>query len=474
MAVWPTEEDITNGIEPYFFLERLPGMVVSSVKQVRENFPSLGLIPILSPLEHTELVLEPKYVRQNIAGRLSSRHFRNQLHTLQHDGSLDAFLLWCEQWHGEIEIESLSQDVGDGGMQLHVFYKEPGSRIPKELVWAGDGIQIWLQLLYHVYRVRNQDTIILDEPEVYLHPDLQRRLVHLLESTGRQIILATHSAEVIAEADSRHIAMVEKSRRTARRPKSEADLELLSEMLGTAFNVRLARALRSRVAVFVEGQDMTVLRRFAKTLGCTSLEREQNVTVIPLKGYSRWGQVEPFAWLLDEMLPDAIKVCVILDRDYRTDSQVSDVLSTFSARGIEAHVWHHKELESYVLTTSVIARRTGKDPAAIDAWIDEITDEMSHEVFSRLVHEKIRTEKSATNHEVSIMTAFRGEFETAWKSADYRRRTAPPKKVISELNSRLQGEGLPTISSAGLARAHHVGEISHEVSTLLKGVEARI
>ena len=65
-------------------------------------------------------------------------------------------------------------------------------RFQKELVWAGDGLQVWLQLLYHVYRVKNFDSIILDEPEVYLHPDLQRKLVHLLEATCRQIILATH------------------------------------------------------------------------------------------------------------------------------------------------------------------------------------------------------------------------------------------------------------------------------------------
>jgi len=51
---------------------------------------------------------------------------------------------------------------------LDVFYQEADSRIPKELVWAGDGIQVWLQLLYHVYRVQNCETIVLDEPEVYL------------------------------------------------------------------------------------------------------------------------------------------------------------------------------------------------------------------------------------------------------------------------------------------------------------------
>jgi predicted ATPase len=102
--------------------------------------------------------------------------------------------------------------------------------------------------------VRDCGTIILDEPEVYLHPDLQRRLVHLLESTGRQVIVATHSAEMIAESAGRLTAIVDRTRRRANRQRSDADYEMLSSTLGTAFNLRLAKALRSHVAVFVEAR----------------------------------------------------------------------------------------------------------------------------------------------------------------------------------------------------------------------------
>ena len=67
-------------------------------------------------------------------------------------------------------------------MILDLYYTEAGRRTEKELVWAGDGVQIWLQLLLHVFRLRERDVVVLDEPDVFLHPDLQRRLVWLLES----------------------------------------------------------------------------------------------------------------------------------------------------------------------------------------------------------------------------------------------------------------------------------------------------
>ncbi|WP_083518805.1 ATP-dependent nuclease [Serinicoccus chungangensis] len=465
-VVWPEERPGSDDA-PFFFLQRLPGMPVTTVKQARDAFPPLGIIPVLAPIEHSEELLDEKYVRQNVTGRLSSRHFRNQLRLMKEDGSLGAFLDWAAPWMTDVSIESLEEGMNGGRYELHLFCREEESRVPKELVWAGDGIQIWLQLLYHIYRVRESSTIVLDEPEVYLHPDLQRRLVGLLESTGRQVVLATHSSEVVAEADARHIFLVDKSRRAARRPKREADLEILSQMLGTAFNVRLARALRSRGAIFVEGQDMTLLRRFAQTLGLLNIAHERNLTVIPLKGYTHWGQVDAFSWLAQEMLPDALRIGVVLDRDYRTDETVSDVLASLEDKEIVAHVWRRKEIESYVVTPSVISRKSGAPLEDVESWLDEITDGMREDVHSRQLDEHIRTEKGPKNHQVSVIGKFLPIFDEKWKDPAYRRAFAPPKQILSQLNAKLQEGEYKTVSSVGLARAHRIGEIDAEVRDLL-------
>ncbi len=233
-------------------------------------------------------------------------------------GNLEDFRKYISSWLDDIEFAYFDHHPGGRNTSiLDVYYREQGSRVPRELAWAGDGIQVWLQILYHIYRTRDRETLILDEPEVYLHPDLQRKLVYLLEDTGRQPIVATHSSEMAAEADPKLVTIVEKSRKSARRAREDSELELLSAALGTAFNLRLARALRSKVALFVEGQDMTILRRFAKTLGLTLLSAGTGVTTIPLRGYSRWSQVSPFAWLCQNLFPKALTIFVVLDHDYR-------------------------------------------------------------------------------------------------------------------------------------------------------------
>jgi hypothetical protein len=473
-VVWPAEGNDDDESEAFFYLTQPSGYPVHNPTQAKTSFPPMGVIPILGPTEHDEKLLAEDYVRQNIAGRLSSRHFRNQLRLLQNDQVLEAFLEWAQPWLGDLAFDTLGQHMSDEGLIVEAFFFEGGSRVPKEIVWAGDGVQVWLQLLYHVHRVRDRNTIILDEPEVYLHPDLQRRLVHLLESTGRQVVLATHSTEMVAESDGRLTTLIDRTRARASRTRSEADYEMLSTTLGTAFNLRLAKALRSRVAVFVEGHDMAILRRFAQALRLTSLEREAGVTVIPLRGYSNWGKVEPFKWLCDELLPEAIETFVILDRDYRPDVVRRAVIDRFDGAGIHGHVWERKELESYLLSAQVIARLAGASPATITKWLNKITKSMEGDVFGRLLDEKLKREVTGKNHAVSVTTAFKPEFDAAWTNARYRLEICPPKQIISSLNDKLQVKGFKPVSLAALARAHRRSEIPAEVTTLLNLIESKI
>lgn len=477
IGVWPREEpggdaEVDDLPDPFFYLEQKSGMPIRNVQQARSHFPALGVIPILGPIDHTERMLTDGYVTQNISGRLSSRHFRNQLRILKERGELGEFVEFATPWLDGIALDSFKQHLESDGVILDVYYTEPGSRIPKELVWSGDGIQVWLQILYHVFRVKSAPTIILDEPEVYLHPDLQRRLVHLLESTDRQIIVATHSSEIAAEAEPALVTLVDKTRKRARRARDEGTLEWLSTQLGTAFNLRLARALRSTVVLFVEGHDMTVLRRFARRLKLVNLENERGITVIKLEGFSRSDHVAPFAWLCDELLPNAIKTFVLLDRDYRSEESIESLEDDFKQAGIIAHVWRRKELESYLLTPSVLARLSGLATEEAEQLLADVTQDMGSDVFGRLLDEELRNGVSATRHRAQLSADFKRSFDERWADPIFRMEHCPAKDVIAKLNIRLQAQGWKAVSVRSLASAHRIGEIDDEMSSVLHAIEA--
>jgi hypothetical protein len=278
----------------------------------------------------------------------------------------------------------------------------------------------------------------------------------------------------VAEAEPKLVALVEKSRKRARRAKNEADLQLLSSALGTAFNLRLAKALRSNVALFVEGDDMTILRRIAKTLDFPAIASERGMTVIPLKGYSRWGQVTPFAWLTRELLPEAIKFFVILDRDYRSDTVIDEVEQAFADEDIVAHVWRRKELESYLLTPEVIARQAAAPLPTIEEILNSVTATMYDDVFSRMLAERVRVGISAKRDVTVITSSFKKEFDLLWQSNVYRLHSTPAKQVLSELNRRLDEAKFRHVSARGLAIAHRINDISSEVSGTLRKVEETI
>src|SRR5581483_10426677 len=190
-----------------------------------------------------------------------------------------------------------------------------------------------------------------------------------------QTITATHSSEVLVEATPESVTWVDKTRKASVTSPDAADLSSLSASLGTRFNIRLARALRAKTVLFVEGEDAKTLRHLARTLGAVRVATESGIAVIPLKGFDNWAHVEPFSWMTDQLLEGAVEVFAVLDRDYRADSECKAVKDRLTRLGVHCHIWKRKELESYLLEPSTIARLTG----APDGWLEQALVEAAEE-----------------------------------------------------------------------------------------------
>jgi predicted ATP-dependent endonuclease of OLD family len=354
-------------------------------------------------------------------------------------------------------------------MELDLFYTEPGRRSEKEIVWAGDGIQIWLQLLLHVFRNRHVDVLILDEPDVFLHPDLQRRLVKLLDDLPAQTIAATHSSEVLAEAPGNSVIWIDRVRRRSVSAPDPATLDELETSLGTQFRLRVARALRSKLVVFVEGRDMKLLRGLASTVGADRFANEIDVAVVPLRGFDNWDRIEPFVWLTDDLLEQSVHVHAILDRDYRPDSTCRSVVARLKNVRVKAHVWRKKELESYLLVPAAMARLSGADEPWIEFELASIAASLENDVFARFSYERQRLAQH--DHRVQALQEAKAEFDTAWDSQDQRLAMCPPKEILSELNKKLRSGGWKTLSFEALAKTLLADEVAPEVINVLERIE---
>lgn len=59
--------------------------------------------------------------------------------------------------------------------------------------------------------INSSGIIAIDEPETHLHPSAQRNLIEVLQSSGRQLIIATHSGAVASEFSPDNIAVMRES-----------------------------------------------------------------------------------------------------------------------------------------------------------------------------------------------------------------------------------------------------------------------
>ena len=473
-GVWPSDDDDLP--KPFFYLRRPDERSVSQPKGVRELTGQIGIIPGLYPMNHTETVLEEKYVRSNFQGRRSSQHARNQLLLIRRADEFEAFNEFVTLWLPEIEELSVTRRPGKepGDQEIDVFVRERGDRTPKELFWVGDGMQIFVQILTHLWRLRSADVVILDEPDLYLHADLQRRLVRLLDSTTAQTITATHSSEMLAEASSESVVWVDKSRRRAVRRPKPASLEDLSTQIGSSFNLRLATALRARTVVFVEGNDMSIIRELAKTIGADDLAGERNCAVIEIKGFSNWVQVEPFKWFVSDFLDGSVDVFVLLDRDYRPDAEVVKVRSTLDAIDIHAHIWKRKELENYLLDPTALARVSNTSPNYISSQLASITDDMTEDVLAQFAEKRHFSSPPGSKDMARTVSETNTELRPQAENPEWRLHRYPAKIMLNALNKALQQAGHTTVSTKYLARQLRPSEIPDEMRNWLFEVNSSI
>ncbi|MDI9932375.1 AAA family ATPase [Rhodococcus sp. IEGM 1354] len=466
-VVWPEDE------AGYFYLEHIPGAQPPSLAVARRDYSTIGVVQTLNPLEHQESVLSELHVRENLGTRLASKHFRNQLYQVDAESETEFAELKRYLVDRTPEIASLDLAVTHAdARQLDLYFRENNSKVEKEIYWAGDGLQIWLQLLFHIWRHEKVQTLILDEPDVYLHPDLQRRLVSLLEDLGSQVILATHAPEMLAEANKESVILIDRNRRTSKRITDSSALSEINDSLGSGFNLRLAKALQSKVALFVEGKDMKILSNLAKKLDAKKLGNERGVTVVPMGGSSKSDLAKSFGWLNRTVLDSSVQVYVALDRDFMSDNEVAIILEGFAKEDVRAHVWQRNEIESYLISVPTISRISGIEIETIHLFLDETTSELREKTFGQFLSAFEARARGSGKNIVTLHTEVTAFFNENWQSTQWRLERSPGKEVLAGINRRIQSNGGTAVSPRSLSSSIYRREIPDELRDFLLEIES--
>lgn len=223
-----------------FFVDANSQRFSTSIK-FRQAFPiSLIIVPSLAPLESSEAYVTDETVNKNKSTRLAARSFRNIWYR-EDDATFELFKERVEAAWSGVSLQK-PELVRDQPPRLEMFFDE--NRIAREIQWAGYGFQVWLQIHTHLLRGGSDSILVLDEPDIYLHPDLQHRLYHDVKNIFPQYFLATHAPEIINEADTKEIIVINPNGQSAKSIRGDKDYEEMLSYIGSAENADFAKISR--------------------------------------------------------------------------------------------------------------------------------------------------------------------------------------------------------------------------------------
>lgn len=325
----------------------------------KASIPQVAVLPQLRPLSAEEHVLERDYVRGAAWSALAPAHFRNQLKLSP--GEYRRFRSLVEQsWRG-VRIDRLSEVGTIGERKLHLYVR--CEDFVAEAASMGHGLQIWLQIIWFLIRAAKSPTIILDEPDVYLHPDLQRALARLLRNRAGQTIMTTHSTEILDEVPAENILIINRRSDHSDFAPSLPAVQAVIERMGSSHNIYLTRLWNSRRFLLVEGGDVGILCALHSLLFPDSKHSLDAIPRLETQGWGNWQYAAGSGDAMRNAVGETISVYCILDSDYHLESDIKKREADAHRRRINLHIWTQKEIENYLLHAQSIARliRTRSD-----------------------------------------------------------------------------------------------------------------
>lgn len=458
---------------------------VLSRADFKKEFPlSLHVVPVINQIEGDEQLVQRETVLNSLGTHRTSRHYRSYWYHLPEDFDRFAGLL-TKTWPG---MEILRPELtGELPPSVKMYCLE--DRITRELSWAGFGFQVWCQLLTHITRAGDGSLIVIDEPEVYLHPDMQRRLLDVVRDIQADVILATHSTEIMADAEPRELVVVDKSKLSAKRITDVDGVQQALDMVGSVQNIHLTALARNRRILFVEDiDDFKILRRFAKLAGHIELSLGSGIAAMASGGLGSCGRVLALAEGMSEVLgkKKALLIGAVYDRDYfcAEDIKAREVKMGESLDFLHFH--QCKEIENHLLQAAPMSRavvsgvheRFGRAVAYdevfanVEKWVDAacdaaLIDTQAQWIAKRNDFMKTVSRRNQSDHVKESLELFKD----AWSDGVKRLAIVPGKEVLAAVRIRIREEYGVNVTDFQIIGKMMKAELPNDLLALLEKLE---
>ncbi len=447
--------------------------ITTATRFLRLKLPWISVLPQIGPLLTEEYRLTDERVAEHLNSRLSSRHFRNQL--VRMSAAFDEFKRLAEEtWHS-LRVDPIQQETTKDGTLLSLPVRD--GDFVSEVGWMGHGLQMWLQTIWFLSRTPTDHTVVLDEPDVYMHPDLQRKLFRLARARFRQCVIATHSVEIMAESEPSNILIIDKRQRRSRYANNEPGVQLLIDQIGGIHNVHLARLWSARKFLLIEGKDLSLLKRWHSILHPDAELPLDAIPALPIGGWSGWQYAVGSSMTLKNAVGDRIATYCILDSDYHSEAEIRERYKDAENRGVNLHVWSGKEIENFLLQPRAIRRvlaariKDREVPSELELR-DKILEICEQE--RRSVEDGIASALVQADRKLDVTSAnkmARARVDEVWRAENKRPMAVSGKDLLSGLSIWTQKEFGFAFGPPAIARQMTATDIPEELASVIRTIE---
>jgi len=290
---------------------------------------------------------------------------RNLLVDLKNTGRDDGLVKTLQRAFPEL-AEMAIEFEDDRDRYISVTYRETGWQKAFDLFSAGSGFQQFIYL-FGFALLRQPSVVLLDEPDVHLHGSLQQVLLRELRElvgTGKQVLFATHSPDLIRFMEPRQV--LELGEREARLLSVNHEVYDVLENLGSLDPTELPKIQRFRRVLVVENKsDFELISVFCATFLGPGLWQQihRRLAVCYAQGNPRRQEMHLLRDQMHQMMgtsDEPLRMFVVADRDYYPYlGSLQGQLEKWPH--IQWHIWERTEIENYLLSVSGLSRMA-KDP----------------------------------------------------------------------------------------------------------------
>ncbi|MEU7927034.1 AAA family ATPase [Micromonospora sp. NPDC049107] len=235
----------------------------------------------------------------------------------------------------------------------------------------GAGIREALRLVLD-NELGSPDLLLVEEPEVHLHPALEVSMLRYLKaaSARTQIFVTTHSTNFLDTSDMRNVYL---TRRDPWVTVSLLDYEQAEIAVPEELGIRLSSLFMYDRLVFVEGaSDEAVIRELAPRVGVNLGQANVGFVVMgSSRNFTHYASRSTIGLLTKRR----VSMSFILDRDESSDTDVAALRARLDGAA-HVHVLQRREMENYLAIPRPLTEFIREKRRLLGRDFSDVTEEL--------------------------------------------------------------------------------------------------